>query len=106
MENALLPLLVVEVANVTAPLLVVAKPVPMAVIVPAFCEIHVPLYWRQPAVRFRPLENVEVATEVDLMAPAPVRLSPFPPIERPALKVEVETALEVMIPALSTVKSD
>ena len=57
--NELLPLLVVEVASVMAPLLVVAKPVPKAVIVP--CEIQVPLYWRQPVVRLMPLEKVEVA---------------------------------------------
>jgi hypothetical protein len=33
----------------------------MAVMVPRFCKIQVPLYWRQPVVRLRPFEKVEVA---------------------------------------------
>ena len=55
---------VVEVAKVTAPLEVVAKPVPRAVKVPALWVMQVPLYWRQPEVRLRPFEKVEVAEPV------------------------------------------
>ena len=51
----------VEVAKVTAPLDVVAKPVPIAVMVPVFCERHVPLYAKQPVNKFKPLADVVVA---------------------------------------------
>ena len=46
--------------------------------------------WKHPAVRAMPLPKDEVASAVEVMAPAPVRASPFPARERPdEEKVEV-----------------
>ena len=59
---------VVEVAKVTAPLLVVAKPVPIAVSVP-IPPTQVPLTEKQPVVTLMPLLKVEVAPPCCVSAP-------------------------------------
>ena len=73
---------VVEVANVTAPLEVVAKPVPIAVIVPAFCEIHVPLYWRQPWRR---------------LIPFPAEVVAVPRVRAPTMVVEAFSVVDAVV---------
>ena len=54
----------VEVAKVTAPLLVVAKPVPMAVMVPVFAVKHTPPTETQPVETAMPFANVVVPVPV------------------------------------------